>query len=118
MLELGLAGQSPTFRANRLGGLAGSSVARSGGAPLVVVAYQVMCGGGVIGVVAAFISLIARIVRFAGVGVVARNGGSRTGAGCPVAEDIGVVWRQSFTGGEIQVEILRHPTVTVVELAR
>lgn len=56
---------------------------------------------------------------FAGVGAVTREvtTGSGASAGCPAAGDVGVVWRQSFTGGEIQVEVLGHPAVTVGELS-
>lgn len=72
---MGLAGQCPTFRANRLGGPAGAGVARSSGTPLVVVAYMVVHGSGVASTVGTFVVLVARIVGFASVGgVVARDG--------------------------------------------
>ena len=74
---------------------------------------MVVHGSGVASTVGTFVVLVARIVGFAGVGVVARDGRGSTSLWRPVAGDVGVVWGQSFTGGEIQVEILRHPTVAV-----
>ena len=110
-----MTGQSPTFGANRLRGLAGSSVARSGGTPLVVVAYMVVRGSLVAGTVGTFVVLVARIVGFAGVGVVAQmRGRSRSrDARRPVTGDVGVGRRELFAGGEVKIEILGHPTIIV-----
>ena len=93
--------------------MASAGVACRGGTPLVVVACMVVHGSWVASTVGTFVVLVARIVGFASVGVVARDGRGGAGAGCPVAGDVGVVWRQSCAGGEVQVEILRHPTVAV-----
>ena len=68
-----------------------AGVACCGGAPLVVVAYMVVHGSGVVSTVGTFVVLVARIVGFAGVGVVvARDGRGGAGARRPVAGDVGV----------------------------
>ena len=42
--------------------------------------------------------------------------GKRIVAGCPTSRHIAIIWRQSLTGGEIQIQVLRHPTVAIFEL--